>query len=274
MNGIVGTSETIRGATYINIIYLKINYIHISWRYSPALNENLMVLRYFSFTNIQSIFIDFTVVNICFLPITTIQKDIIVGTLLGDASMERNKPTHNARLRFDQTYPKHECYLISIYIILKNLTGPMGIPKIHIRKPDKRTGKVYITIAFKTRSLCTLNYFYDLFYKYDNCGKRHKVVPNIIGELLSPVALAYWIIDDGGINAYGSTLLNTDRFRLSDIHKLQQALFNNFGLRTRLQNKRKNQWMIVIPIRQTVRLFDIVSIHMHPSITYKVKKLQ
>ena len=43
------------------------------------------------------------------------QKDVLVGTLLGDASMEREKSTHNPRVRFDQTYPGHEEYLLSLY---------------------------------------------------------------------------------------------------------------------------------------------------------------
>lgn len=152
-----------------------------------------MILRYFAFVKIQLIGLDETRALVFgIIPITAIQRDIIVGTLLGDASMERNKPTHNARLRFDQSYPEHACYLTSIYIAFKNLTGPLGAPKIHIRKPDKRTGKVYKSIAFKTRSLESLNYFSpegDLFYKYDDKGRR--VVPTIIGELLTSRSLAY-----------------------------------------------------------------------------------
>lgn len=119
------------------------------------------------------------------------QKKVIVGTLLGDASLERNKPTHNTRLRFDQSYPEHASYLRSLYTIFHNLTGPLGSPKIHTRKPDKRTGKVYSTIAFKTRALESLNYYYDLFYIYDSNGKRRKVVPNNIGELITSRSLAY-----------------------------------------------------------------------------------
>lgn len=202
------------------------------------------------------------------IALSAIQKDVIVGTLLGDASLERNKPTHNTRLRFDQSYPEHASYLESIYLLFQNLTGPA--PKINTRKPDKRTGKAYSSIAFKTRALEQLNYYYDLFYKYDSNGKRRKVVPSTIKELLTSRALAYWIIDDGGTNAYGATQLSTDSFTLDDIYLLQQALTDNFGLRTRLVKKRENQWMIVIPIRQVVHLSDIVGMHMHSSITYKV----
>ncbi|RYX78149.1 hypothetical protein EON69_00085 [bacterium] len=137
---------------------------------------------------------DISVTDITYIitiPISIIQKEIIVGTLLGDASLERRKPTHNTRLRFDQTYPDHNLYIQSIYHVFQNLTGPLGVPKIYIRKPDKRTGKVYMSIAFKTRALESLNCFYDLFYTYDSLGKRRKIVPTNIGDLLTSRALAY-----------------------------------------------------------------------------------
>ena len=49
-----------------------------------------------------------------------IQKEILIGTILGDASLslERKKSTHNTRLRFDQTFPTHAPYLMYLYSIL------------------------------------------------------------------------------------------------------------------------------------------------------------
>lgn len=109
---------------------------------------------------------------------------MLVGTILGDASMERIKPTHNARVRFDQVYPDHFEFLDLLYSIFDNLTS--SEPKIHARKPDSRTGKIYSTIAFKSRNLPCLNPFYDMFYK-----NRVKVIPENIAELLTPRGLAF-----------------------------------------------------------------------------------
>ena len=39
--------------------------------------------------------------------LTSLLKDVLVGTILGEASMERVKPTQNTRVRYDQTYPAH-----------------------------------------------------------------------------------------------------------------------------------------------------------------------
>jgi hypothetical protein len=71
-----------------------------------------------------------------------------------------------------------------IYSHFSNLGGKG--PKVYIRKPDKRTNKIYSSMQFKTLSLPCLNYYYDLFYKE---GK--KIVPSNIGDLLTARALAY-----------------------------------------------------------------------------------
>ena len=148
------------------------------------------IIEFFNNICNPSFYAQFSVVLTC------LQKDVIVGTLLGDSSLERDKPTHNTRIRFDQSYPNHKSYLDSLYVIFANLCGTP--PRVHIRKPDKRTGKIYQTIALfffikKKDSLrhISLNYYYDLFYVYDNNGKRRKIVPNNISELLTPCALAY-----------------------------------------------------------------------------------
>jgi hypothetical protein len=93
--------------------------------------------------------------------LTQVQKDILVGTILGDASLERNKPTHNTRVRFEQTFPAHAFYLTTLYIHLLNLSAMRAAshPFVRSRKGDKRTGKVYSTISFKTLMFPCLNMF-------------------------------------------------------------------------------------------------------------------
>lgn len=46
---------------------------------------------------------------------------------------------------------------------------------------------------------------------------------------------------DGGIDFYKATILNTDSFTLEQVKLLQQALLENFQLRTRLSKKREGQ---------------------------------
>ena len=80
-------------------------------------------------------------------------------------------------------------------------------------------------------------------------------------------------MDDGGIDTFRATHLNTDSFNLNDINLLRVALKENFYLRTRLIKKRKEQWVIVIPVRQIQSLASIVGPYMYPTMSYKVKGL-
>ena len=43
----------------------------------------------------------------------------------------------------------------------------------------------------------SLNSYYNLyFFIYDNTGKHPKIIPTNIGELFTPRALVYWIMED------------------------------------------------------------------------------
>jgi len=61
-----------------------------------------------------------------------------------------------------------------------------------------------------------------------------------------------------------------DFFKKEDVEYLQTVLNKNFELRTRLEEKTQNQWVIYIPVRQKIKLIDIVGPYMHKSMLYKV----
>ncbi len=195
--------------------------------------------------------------------LTQLQIDVLVGTMLGDATMERAQINHSPRLRFEQTFPMHAAYLTNLYIIFMGLVGKH--PTVVTRKPDPRTGSIYSTIRFSTLAFPCFNYYFDLFHFM---GK--KVVPSNIVSLLTPQALAYWIMDDGGKGSHGEMILHTRSFTLADVQRLQDALAINFSLRTRLIEKTPGQWVIVIPIKQSLPLKDIVSPYMCRSMLYKL----
>jgi hypothetical protein len=44
--------------------------------------------------------------------LTDTQRDILVGSMLGDASMEKQSAAGDARLRYDQTFPAHASYIM------------------------------------------------------------------------------------------------------------------------------------------------------------------
>lgn len=70
------------------------------------------------------------------ITLTKVQKETLIGTLLGDGHMRRKKATHNPNLAIDQTYPKHKNHVLYLYKVFKNLT--LSSPKVSVRSPDKQ----------------------------------------------------------------------------------------------------------------------------------------
>ena len=95
-----------------------------------------------------------------------------------------------------------------------------------------RTEKVYNSIRFSTLSLPCLNDYYELFYK-----DGRKIIPNNISELLTARGLAYFIMDDSGKSYYGQTIIHTRFYTKLEVELLQETLFKNFGLTSRLEEK-------------------------------------
>src|SRR5579862_4026940 len=87
--------------------------------------------------------------------LTELQKEVLIGTMLGDANLSKSKPHHNTRLRFEQSYPDKEDYLLSLFEIFKPMVT--NYPKIITRKKDKRIGKIYKNIGFITSTFGCLN---------------------------------------------------------------------------------------------------------------------
>ena len=81
------------------------------------------------------------------------------------------------------------------------------------------------------------------------------------------------IMDDGSISSFKATHINTDSFTLEEIKILQEVLYKNFLLKTRIANKRPGQWILVISVRQINPLVNIVGPYMHESMRYKIKGL-
>lgn len=199
------------------------------------------------------------------LKLSDIQKQTLIGVLLGDGYLNKPKLNHNTKLVFDQSNSLHKEYLLHLYEVFESLTNTS--PKITNRKPDIRTGKVYNSIRFYTLSLPCLNSYYELFYPN---GK--KMIPNNIGELLTARGLAYLIMDDGSKSYYGQTIIHTRSYTKFEVELLQEAILMNFGLTSRLEEKIKDQWILYIQVKQDTKnkLYNLVRPYMHKSMMYKL----
>ena len=119
-----------------------------------------------------------------------------------------------------------------------------------------------ISITFFTRSLPFLTELYHLFY-VDGI----KVIPavEIMYHLLTPEALAHWIIGDGGAVRSG-LILYTNSFSVIDNIKLINILMVRYQLDCTLISRNR----ISIKAASMPRLRAIVLPYIHYSILYKL----
>jgi len=85
--------------------------------------------------------------------------------------------------------------------------------------------EIYINIF-----ILPLNLFKNLICYIVYFILKEKIVPITIEKLLTPIGLAYWIMDDGSwVNTRYH--LNTNGFERTHVEILTKALFNKFHLK-------------------------------------------
>jgi hypothetical protein len=121
-------------------------------------------------------------------------------------------------------------------------------------------------MSFSTLALPCFNEFYKSFYLE---GK--KIVPNNISEFITPVSLAYWIMDDGSFTGSGIKL-HTNAFTIEELKVLIEALNMNFSFKASINvsNRDKAQYTLYISKNQLQLVRDLVIDHMHEDMMYKL----
>ncbi len=155
------------------------------------------------------------------IPLTQLQKEIIIGTILGDSYLDCTKS--GSRLQVKQS-EKYKEYVFWLYKELANLC-----------KSCPKQRKDNMQWYFNTRYIKELSDLRKIFYPN---GK--KIVPNNISDLLvSPRSLAIWYMDDGGLDYrpgdhYNFTI-TTNSFSIKENRLLVDVLKRNFKIEVNIQ---------------------------------------
>lgn len=191
------------------------------------------------------------------------QLDMIVGSLLGDASLEcrsvgKRGPV-TARFRAHHGDKQKE-YIFWKYSVLQDMV--LREPKEIIWRNPKRNLKE-VSWYFHTKSLEELGCFYQYFYP-----DRSKVLPEGVFRLLTPRSLAIWFMDDGSNTGSGITL-NSHSFSKKEQEKIVHFFENRYGIETNIVKDRK-KWKIAIKNKDKDIFIDIVEPFLIPSMKYKI----
>ena len=197
--------------------------------------------------------------------LSTEQKEIIVGLILGDGCLETQNEGKTYRLKIEQT-SLHRDYVDWLYGKLQNLV--LTEPREKIKRIREKT---YCNYGFQTISCGSLRFFAHQFY--DQNSKKKKI-PKIIGRLLSPLALTVWFMDDGQIKSkkHKALMINSQCFSRKDVGLLQEVLLKNFQIETTLR-KDKQGFRIYLLSKTIQNFLAVIRSYIIPSMRYKIGRI-
>lgn len=192
------------------------------------------------------------------LKLNKLQKDLIIGTILGDGCLITSRSGKAARLQVRQK-AKYYKYVFWKYEFFKDWITT---------KP--RYDRFNDSAVFRTISHPDLMEIKCLFYK-----GNVKMIPNNIKDLLkNPLSLAIWFMDDGnGDREYPCLKLSTYAFQEIGNKRLQISLKENFGLGSKIVDSSKGYYLY-FPKDHALKLYKLIKMYIIPCMEYKFVKVK
>lgn len=199
------------------------------------------------------------------LAITPRQRDIIIGSLLGDGTMRVGSNARNANFKVEHGL-EQKALVSWKYRGLRSLvfTGPRL--SYRYRESGEKYAKSW---WFRTIRHPQLTEIYRKFYTGEQYRTGRKIVPSSIAKDLSPRALAAWIMDDGNFSQ-NAINISTYSFSLAEIRLLKAVLTRKFGVAAKFHCDRDKGYRMAFGRAASVVLIRIVRPHIIPSMRYKI----
>jgi len=187
------------------------------------------------------------------------QTQIILGSLLGDASISRMRKSYI----FSITHGHKQ------YKYVKFISEKLGV-KLY----KCSASKSFSRHKYKWKiSYCNKQVLHNIFNIVKN--KEIKTINNRWLNLITPEGIAYWFMDDGSSTYARDTSIlvrfSTYSYSLQEIEKLQGLLYK-YGVLTSMSHTDRGKG-VVLSIRQISvnKFMDLISPYVHSSMKYKLK---
>src|SRR3989344_9358550 len=196
------------------------------------------------------------------LKLPEFQRQVLIGTLLGDGCLETQNRGKTYRLKIEHSMTQKD-YVDWKYQVFKNFT--LSEPRIHKRMSY---GSVRENHCFSTVSHGSLRFYGQQFYKN---GK--KMMPKIIYKMITPLALAVWFMDDGSIKSkqHRALVIHSQSFNKQDLLNIIEVLDKKYGIKLTLRKREDGSGYVLYLLSKTVSKFiDLVKEYVLPSMKYKL----
>jgi LAGLIDADG DNA endonuclease family len=200
--------------------------------------------------------------------LNSFQKQVMHGLMLGDGHIHKKNETHNSR--FTQTFGQHsELFAKYVFETFIAFCTTKGLYSYKVQ--SGKNSPFYQRFIVTTKSLEILNEFANMYYSVNSLGKRIKILPLEIEQILTPVVLANFIMSDGNFHKTHQIIrLYTNNYTKIEVELLSTAIFNKFGIESRVEHDRKEQYILVIRKTQVPQLQSLVKSHIIQSMLYRI----
>lgn len=193
------------------------------------------------------------------VPLTEDQKSVIIGSILGDGGITREGYYQEKHSLKQEEYLRWKAKMLSSIIAPENVTT--GVIN------DKRRNTSYEYIGIRSKVHSWLKEMRALFYDADGV----KIIPDNIEELLNPLVVTVWYLDDGvtdwrytasvksGQNKIPSCTFCTDCFDIEGQNKLIETLSNTLNIDAALYSGKTRSRIKIYKKDSVNRLLDVIS---------------
>lgn len=221
------------------------------------------------------------------IELTDDERAIIIGTLLGDAHLQKRSNSYRFKIEHGI---KQKKYVWWSYEKLKRLCDTTLPPKTvfsarrkavslvkNNTEVDENTDTTNATVVFYLKSGSYLAEIHALFYKQNDEGKYVKrVTPELIEKLpMNPLLLTTWFLDDGSVrNDCYAGKLAIQGFTKEENELLSGYLKRwNIIAKVNVSNLEKQQYYLAISAKTFGNLVSVIETILRteiPSMVYKL----
>jgi hypothetical protein len=187
------------------------------------------------------------------VPLSDRVIEIILGTVLGDGSLKKQKGYSNARLQFRHTERDAEYFFWKT----KALQEVTGLKPVNRQKADGYSS--FGKLRFLSRALPELSALHELTHKHNTLLIKRKWL-----NQMTPLSLAIWWCDDGSLIGEGGRrgVFCTDGFDKKSVQMLSQYLKKVWNVRTvvapvrnKRDGKQEQYWRLWIRSQEELKKF-------------------
>ncbi len=193
--------------------------------------------------------------------LTEIQKNFLIGSILGDGHITDNRKTPVYTTSHSDKQKEYIYWNWKIF-------GDLGNEPKLFKTINKTNNKTYSFYNFRTKCIPELKIFREIFYT----ESRTKIIPeNIKDIIVSPFSFAVWLMEDGSFARRGKqTILCTDCFTYREHEILKDAIECNFKLKANIIKYNDRHFRLRFGASEAQKIKELLEEHIIESMKYKI----